>query len=51
MSPAVRRLLAERGLAADQVRGSGEGGRITVMGPENTTLVAIAFQLGGGPKL
>jgi 2-oxoglutarate dehydrogenase E2 component (dihydrolipoamide succinyltransferase) len=30
MSPAVRRLLAERGLAADQVRGSGEGGRITV---------------------
>jgi len=30
MSPAVRRLLAERGLAADQVQGSGEGGRITV---------------------
>lgn len=30
MSPAVRRLLAERGLSADQVRGSGEGGRITV---------------------
>ncbi|HEY8266554.1 MAG TPA: 2-oxo acid dehydrogenase subunit E2 [Steroidobacteraceae bacterium] len=29
-SPAVRRLLAERGLAADQVQGSGEGGRITV---------------------
>ncbi|HEU5468229.1 MAG TPA: biotin/lipoyl-containing protein, partial [Steroidobacteraceae bacterium] len=30
LSPAVRRLLAERGLAADQVRGSGEGGRVTV---------------------
>ncbi len=30
MSPAVRRLLAERGLTADAVQGSGEGGRITV---------------------
>jgi 2-oxoglutarate dehydrogenase E2 component (dihydrolipoamide succinyltransferase) len=30
LSPAVRRLLAERGLGADAVRGSGEGGRITV---------------------
>jgi len=30
ISPAVRRLLAERGLAPDAVRGSGEGGRITV---------------------
>ncbi len=30
LSPAVRRLLAERGLGADQVTGSGEGGRITV---------------------
>ncbi len=30
MSPAVRRLLAERGLTADALRGSGEGGRITV---------------------
>jgi 2-oxoglutarate dehydrogenase E2 component (dihydrolipoamide succinyltransferase) len=30
MSPAVRRLLAERGLSADSVPGSGEGGRITV---------------------
>ena len=30
VSPAVRRLLAERGLAVDQVRGSGEGGRVTV---------------------
>jgi 2-oxoglutarate dehydrogenase E2 component (dihydrolipoamide succinyltransferase) len=29
-SPAVRRLLAERGLTAEQVRGSGAGGRITV---------------------
>jgi 2-oxoglutarate dehydrogenase E2 component (dihydrolipoamide succinyltransferase) len=30
LSPAVRRLLAERGLSAGQVTGSGEGGRITV---------------------
>ncbi len=30
MSPAVRRLLAERGLTADAIQGSGEGGRITV---------------------
>ncbi len=30
LSPAVRRLLAERGLDASQIRGSGEGGRITV---------------------
>ena len=30
LSPAVRRLLAERGLSADAIRGSGEGGRITV---------------------
>src|SRR5688572_13644341 len=30
LSPAVRRLLAERGLDAGAVRGSGEGGRITV---------------------
>jgi 2-oxoglutarate dehydrogenase E2 component (dihydrolipoamide succinyltransferase) len=30
LSPAVRRLLAERGLDAANVRGTGEGGRITV---------------------
>jgi 2-oxoglutarate dehydrogenase E2 component (dihydrolipoamide succinyltransferase) len=30
MSPAVRRLLAERGLMPEAVQGSGEGGRITV---------------------
>ena len=30
LSPAVKRLLAERGLSAESVRGSGEGGRITV---------------------
>jgi 2-oxoglutarate dehydrogenase E2 component (dihydrolipoamide succinyltransferase) len=29
-SPAVRRLLAQRGLRPEQVQGSGEGGRITV---------------------
>jgi 2-oxoglutarate dehydrogenase E2 component (dihydrolipoamide succinyltransferase) len=30
LSPAVRRLLGERGLDASQVRGTGQGGRITV---------------------
>jgi pyruvate/2-oxoglutarate dehydrogenase complex dihydrolipoamide acyltransferase (E2) component len=30
LSPAVRRLLAERGLEASDVRGSGQGGRVTV---------------------
>ncbi len=30
VSPAVRRLLAERGLTAEALQGSGEGGRITV---------------------
>jgi 2-oxoglutarate dehydrogenase E2 component (dihydrolipoamide succinyltransferase) len=30
LSPAVKRLLAERGLDASQVRGTGEGGRVTV---------------------
>jgi 2-oxoglutarate dehydrogenase E2 component (dihydrolipoamide succinyltransferase) len=30
LSPAVRRLLAERGLSAESVKGSGEGGRVTV---------------------
>ena len=30
LSPAVRRLLAERGLSAGSVRGTGDGGRVTV---------------------
>jgi 2-oxoglutarate dehydrogenase E2 component (dihydrolipoamide succinyltransferase) len=30
LSPAVKRLLAERGLVAEDVQGSGEGGRLTV---------------------
>jgi len=30
LSPAVRRLLAERGLDASQVRGTGQGGRLTI---------------------
>ncbi len=30
LSPAVRRLLAERGLSASQIKGTGPGGRVTV---------------------
>jgi 2-oxoglutarate dehydrogenase E2 component (dihydrolipoamide succinyltransferase) len=30
LSPAVRRLISERGLDASKIRGSGEGGRVTV---------------------
>jgi len=46
MSPAVRRLLAERGLPADAVQGSGEGGRVTVedvlAAPQGATAPASA---------
>jgi 2-oxoglutarate dehydrogenase E2 component (dihydrolipoamide succinyltransferase) len=43
LSPAVRRLLAENGLEAAAVRGSGQGGRITV----EDVLAAIAAGKGG----
>jgi len=42
LSPAVRRLLAERGLTADAVQGSGEGGRITVEDVLATAKPAVA---------
>ena len=44
MSPVVRRLIAEHGLDASQIHGSGEGGRIT----RNDVLDAAAAQ-GSGP--
>ena len=44
MSPVVRRLIAEHGLDAAQIRGTGEGGRIT----RNDVLDAAA-QRGGAP--
>jgi 2-oxoglutarate dehydrogenase E2 component (dihydrolipoamide succinyltransferase) len=45
LSPAVRRLLAENGLEAAAVGGSGQGGRITV----EDVLAAIASGKGAGP--
>jgi 2-oxoglutarate dehydrogenase E2 component (dihydrolipoamide succinyltransferase) len=57
LSPAVRRLLAERGLQPADVRGSGEGGRITVddvlshvaeRTPQAAPEVAAAGKSGGG---
>ncbi len=42
LSPAVRRLLAEHGLAAAAVRGSGQGGRVTV-----EDVLRAAAQAGG----
>jgi 2-oxoglutarate dehydrogenase E2 component (dihydrolipoamide succinyltransferase) len=44
LSPAVRRLLTENGLEASAVRGSGQGGRITV----EDVLAAIASGKGTG---
>jgi 2-oxoglutarate dehydrogenase E2 component (dihydrolipoamide succinyltransferase) len=44
LSPAVRRLLTENGLEASAVRGSGQGGRITV----EDVLAAIASGKGAG---
>ena len=46
MTPAVRRLLREHGLAPDQVRGSGGGGRIT---RENVLAVVEAIRTAGAP--
>lgn len=45
LSPAVRRLLAEHALAAREVQGSGEGGRITA---EDVLRAAEARRGGGG---
>jgi 2-oxoglutarate dehydrogenase E2 component (dihydrolipoamide succinyltransferase) len=42
LSPAVRRLLAEHSLDAASVRGTGEGGRITV--------ADVMMQVGGAPQ-
>lgn len=46
LSPAVRRLLAERGLTPEAVQGSGEGGRITVedvlAAPQSAAAPAVA---------
>ncbi len=49
ISPAVRRLLTERGLSAEMIRGSGEDGRITVddvlaAPPRNTTADSAAAE-------
>jgi 2-oxoglutarate dehydrogenase E2 component (dihydrolipoamide succinyltransferase) len=54
LSPAVRRLMAERGLGADQVTGSGQGGRITVEDvlaavPGAVAPVATAAPRAAGP--
>jgi len=46
LSPAVRRLLAERGLRAEDFAGSGEGGRITV---EDVLAAAPTGATSGGP--
>jgi len=46
LSPAVRRLLAERGLSAGSVRGTGDGGRVTV---EDVLRAAAERGTGGAP--
>jgi 2-oxoisovalerate dehydrogenase E2 component (dihydrolipoyl transacylase) len=46
MTPAVRRLLREHGLAAEQVRGTGGGGRIT---REDVIATVEAIRTGGAP--
>jgi 2-oxoisovalerate dehydrogenase E2 component (dihydrolipoyl transacylase) len=46
MTPAVRRLLREHGLAAEQVRGTGGGGRIT---REDVLAVVEAIRTGAAP--
>jgi len=46
MTPAVRRLLREHGLAAEQVRGTGGGGRVT---REDVLAVVELTRTGGAP--
>ncbi len=46
MTPAVRRLLREHGLAAEQIRGTGGGGRIT---REDVIAVVEAIRTGATP--
>jgi 2-oxoglutarate dehydrogenase E2 component (dihydrolipoamide succinyltransferase) len=48
VSPAVRRLLAEHGLEATAIAGTGEGGRITV---EDVLRAAAARPAGASPEL
>ena len=51
LSPAIRRLLAERGLSAGQVTGSGEGGRITVEDVLAAAVPAAAMSAAPAPAL
>jgi len=51
LSPAVRRLLAERGLSAAQVTGSGEGGRITVEDVLAAAVPAAAMTAAPAPAI
>jgi len=48
MTPAVRRLLREHGLTAEQVRGTGGGGRIT---REDVLAVVEAIRTGAAPAV
>ncbi|HTL05892.1 MAG TPA: 2-oxo acid dehydrogenase subunit E2, partial [Gemmatimonadales bacterium] len=47
LSPAVRRMLQERGLDAARIKGSGRGGRITVQDVESHAAAAPARESGG----
>lgn len=50
LSPAVRRLLSERGLQPSEVRGTGQGGRITVADVlDHTAGRPTASGMGGAP--
>jgi 2-oxoglutarate dehydrogenase E2 component (dihydrolipoamide succinyltransferase) len=51
LSPAVRRLLAERGLSAAQVTGSGEGGRVTVEDVLAAAVPAAAMTAAPAPAI